>query len=303
MHSIVYKYINYTYHCLLYVHIHILIINTTIYAYIHYYYNSEANLSSIKWLTRQLFTAEHSNCNEREHWSIYKQYIYFLFSFRTIIDLLIIIPYYISISVDTSTHDGAVSHQSALRVFRVFRVFRIFSIFTRSKRYSDISTVIMITFKQSFMALFELFIVIILLILFFGTIFYPLERGEFIVSFMCVFTVWCTRLSVYVYIRYTIVIHPIIYVYNYARICILTCAHTYVHNPVPSMHINLPTLYHIYIYTCVCMQVNSTYPQGAFCNSVYGSGQVASSFRSVHICYTIAATTYACMIVCLGIFT
>lgn len=169
------------------IHIYIYAYTSTIYTSTHYLY-SEANLSSFKWLTRQLFTDDHTH-NEREHWSIYKQYIYFLFSFRTIIDLLIIIPYYISISIDPSTSEGAVSNQSALRVFRVFRVFRIFSIFTRSKRYSDISTVIMITFKQSFMALFELFIVIVLLILFFGTIFYPLERGEFIVSFICDLTV------------------------------------------------------------------------------------------------------------------
>ena len=100
-------------------------------------------------------------------------YLHFMFSLRTIIDLLIILPFYIAPYSDL---------RGLLYVFRVFRVFRIFSIANKFQNYDKIIMVLVLTYWSCSPALLVLGICCLTIMIFFGSIMFIIEAGVFTVN-------------------------------------------------------------------------------------------------------------------------
>ena len=108
--------------------------------------------------------------NTYTHTHILYTYIY---SSRTLLDLSILLPFYIQLSI---LHNNT---QIFLRIFKILRIFRIFSITQRFKRFDNIATILILTIYNSYMALFALIFCSIIFMVFFGSLVYLLEQGVY----------------------------------------------------------------------------------------------------------------------------
>lgn len=104
----------------------------------------------------------------------YEHYFRFIFTFRNIVDLVTILPHYISLGAMTS-HNGAI-------FLRVFRLLRIFKLLRRFKEMQVMFRLLVRTIEISLPALGILILFIAMGFIFFGSLVYPMEAGKFTVS-------------------------------------------------------------------------------------------------------------------------
>lgn len=114
-------------------------------------------------------------------YSIQEQYLRFLFTFRTLVDLGIILPFYIFLdgSLDNSS---VLNRVNLLKVFRVFRIFRLLSISALFKELDYVKLMFVETLYASRRVLFILVVTGYFTLAFFGILFFFLEKGTFSVS-------------------------------------------------------------------------------------------------------------------------
>ena len=160
-----------------------------------------------------------------------------IYSSRTVLDLSILLPFYIQLSI---SHNNT---QIFLRIFKILRIFRIFSITQRFKRFDNIATILILTIYNSYMALFALIFCSIIFMVFFGSLVYLLEQGvyevwgiAYVCVYMCVYIYYvnicvCTNICIIlvVYMRYSI-LYKYVYVSYNTRLCsVYNISHTYTH--------------------------------------------------------------------------
>ena len=103
-------------------------------------------------------------------------YFKFLTSLRSIIDIVILIPFYLTLATNQNFS------VNFLRIFRVFRVFRLLGFLKRFKNLSDVSVVLYQTFLDSGLAIAALLLCVFVFMIFFGSIMYLIEGGRFEVT-------------------------------------------------------------------------------------------------------------------------
>ena len=103
-----------------------------------------------------------------------EKYIRFLFTFRSLVDMAVIIPYYIFMN----------NNQFSGPIFiSVLRAFEIFHLFPKKREAMENTFMILsLTVYKSITSLLLLAVIAISLIIFLGTIMYELEMGTFVVS-------------------------------------------------------------------------------------------------------------------------
>lgn len=103
-------------------------------------------------------------------------YIQFIFAFQNLVDLICILPFWISLNSASGQGQGAVF----MRVFRILRVLK----FARylSKKPQQMLQLVLSTLRNSSPALGLLVVLLLLLIIFFGSLVYMLEGGTFLVT-------------------------------------------------------------------------------------------------------------------------
>lgn len=134
----------------------------------------EADLLSFQWQT------DHSKLDQPPKFSTLEQYFRFLFSFRTLVDLGIIVPFYISYAV--AINGQTKGQVNILKVFRVFRVFRLLSISAVFKELEYVKLMFVETLYASRRVLFILVLTAYFNLAFFGILYFFLEGGVFTVN-------------------------------------------------------------------------------------------------------------------------
>ena len=103
-----------------------------------------------------------------------EKYIRFLFSFRSLVDMAVIIPYYILMGNSQFTGPTFIS---ALRAFEIFHLFP-----KKREAMEHTFMILSLTIYKSLTTLLILAVMAISLLIFFGTIMYEFEQGIFVVN-------------------------------------------------------------------------------------------------------------------------
>lgn len=110
-------------------------------------------------------------------YSTWEQYARFFLSFRSLVDMAIIIPFYVALALQQN-----LSNVQFLRIFRVFRAFRVFSLLNKYKRFEHASSTLVLTMYNSILALIVLAFCSLIFMIFFGSIMFVIESGTFEVT-------------------------------------------------------------------------------------------------------------------------
>ena len=105
-------------------------------------------------------------------WEHYARYV---FSFRNVVDLICIVPYYVSLRHGSRGAAGVVF----LRIFRLLRVFKILANF---KTAQEMLNLVIQTMRMSIPALLVLTFLVLLAMIFFASIIFLLEAGTYTVN-------------------------------------------------------------------------------------------------------------------------
>lgn len=121
----------------------------------------DANIMSYSWQRK------HPPPYPVPAYTTFQKYLYFTFTTRTFIDILIIVPFYAKESTNT---------------FAVFRVFRILFIIENIERLHKILEVFVLTLNASSIPLFVIGFVALIFIVFLGSLMYLIEQGQYQVT-------------------------------------------------------------------------------------------------------------------------
>ena len=97
-----------------------------------------------------------------------EQYLRYICTLRTLIDLLTILPYYLQLD----------NYPNA-EILAVFRIFRLYRVARQVDVFGDISSVLYLTVKDSRCDIEVLCWCISVMLVFFGCVFYACENGSF----------------------------------------------------------------------------------------------------------------------------
>lgn len=101
------------------------------------------------------------------NYSVFEKYLYLTLTTRTFVDIFIIVPYYAN---------------EKTGIFSVFRVFRIFSLIENVNRLHKILEVFILTVNASYVAIFVVGFCVMIFTVFFGSLMYILEMGQYQVT-------------------------------------------------------------------------------------------------------------------------
>lgn len=112
--------------------------------------------------------------------SMIEKYFHFLTSFRSLIDFIIIVPFWITFGLYGFKAD--ILYVGFVPCVRLFYVFRLFNYLTDSDRYEYAGLILIQTITRSGHAILSLMATALAFSIFFGSIMYEIELGKFTVN-------------------------------------------------------------------------------------------------------------------------
>jgi hypothetical protein len=117
----------------------------------------------------------HSTSDPLPEYPLLVKYLKFVFSLSNLVDVVSFLPYLVQLVSSRGVANG----NNFIRICRIVRVFRILN------RHSEVNMMVMLigkTVRKSFLPLVVLLLISLLVSVFFGSVMFAFEAGEFTVS-------------------------------------------------------------------------------------------------------------------------